>query len=401
MTRYEWAVALRFLRFDRNQTLFILLAITLGVAVQIFLDSLITSLQFSLIDETIGASPHITAEGKAVLITSEDHGGPSSALRGDFTAPAEPVDNWLNKQLQLEAEPDLLNVLPVLEAPGFLERGGVQRNILLRGVELAPASRLYHLSERLSGGVLQVSGREILLGAQLAEDLSLGVGDTARLVLPGRGPSQWTVTGIVDFKAKGLNSSWIFADLAAVQSAAGTPDIITRFEAQTPDVYSADRTSDTLNRRYGSLKFGNWKADNAQLLIALQSQSSSSSTIQAFVLLSILMGISSVLGISVAQKNREIGILKAMGATAQSARWIFLIQGLVLGLAGAVAGCAAGWLLIQGFSRLGGGLSFTIVLSPGLIPRMLLITTLAGMISAWIPSNRSARLNPIEVIRNG
>lgn len=97
------------------------------------------------------------------------------------------------------------------------------------------------------------------------------------------------------------------------------------------DVYTAQALSEKLARRHGALRFTSWQEANAQLLSALRSQSSSSATIQVFVLLSILMGISSVLGISVAQKNREIGILKAMGATSFSTRSIFLIQGLVLG----------------------------------------------------------------------
>ncbi len=401
MIPYEWRVALRFLRFDRNQTLFILGAIAVGVSVQIFLDSLITSLQANLVNETIGRAAHITAVGRPTAARPEPLDTPKGTVSADFTADGEPVAEWLTLESALAGEPELINLVPVLETPGTLERGGLRRSVLLRGLRPQPAEALYQLSEGLLAGAATVSGREVLLGAGLAADFDLGVGDSARLVLPGLGEGFWTVAGIVDFGGAPLNDSWVLADLGAVQSALGSPDSITRFEAQVRDVYGAQALSERLARRYGTLRFTSWQEANAQLLSALRSQSSSSATIQVFVLLSILMGISSVLGISVAQKNREIGILKAMGATSFSTRSIFLIQGLVLGGIGAGAGTLGGWLLIQAFARFAPALSFTIALTPGILPRMLLITTAAGVISAWIPSNRSAALNPIEVIRNG
>jgi len=401
MIPYEWRVALRFLRFDRNQTLFILGAIAVGVSVQIFLDSLITSLQANLVNETIGRAAHITAVGRPAAALPEPLETPKGSVFADFTADGEPVAEWLTLESALAGEPELINLVPVLEAPGTLERGGLRRSVLLRGLRLQPAEALYQLSAGLSAGSAAVSGREVLIGAGLAADFDLGVGDSARLVLPDQGESFWTVAGIVDFGGAPLNDSWVLADLGAVQSALGSPDSITRFEAQVRDVYTAQALSEKLARRYASLRFTSWQEANAQLLSALRSQSSSSATIQVFVLLSILMGISSVLGISVAQKNREIGILKAMGATSFSTRSIFLIQGLVLGGLGAGAGALGGWLLIQAFARFAPALSFTIALTPGILPRMLLITTTAGVASAWIPSNRSAALNPIEVIRNG
>lgn len=401
MIPYEWRVALRFLRFDRNQTLFILGAIAVGVSVQIFLDSLITSLQANLVNETIGRAAHITAVGRPAAALPEPLETPKGSVFADFTADGKPVSEWLTLESALAGEPGLINLVPVLEAPGTLERGGLRRSVLLRGLRLQPAEALYQLSAGLSAGTAAVSGREVLIGAGLAADFDLGVGDSARLVLPDQGESFWTVAGVVDFGGAPLNDSWVLADLAAVQSALGSPDSITRFEAQVRDVYTAQALSEKLARRHGALRFTSWQEANAQLLSALRSQSSSSATIQVFVLLSILMGISSVLGISVAQKNREIGILKAMGATSFSTRSIFLIQGLVLGGLGAGAGALGGWLLIQAFARFAPALSFTIALTPGILPRMLLITTTAGVVSAWIPSNRSAALNPIEVIRNG
>lgn len=404
MNRFEWTIALRFLKHDRNQTLFILMAITLGVTVLIFLESLIVSLQLSLIDDTIGASPHIVAEGKGRIAEPLPDPTAKGSILGDFRRPTEPVDSWLALNESLGEEEGLINLTAVLESPALIERGQTSQNLIFRGVQLDGAGRLYHLDERLLTGASRVSGRNVIIGAGLAKNFDLAPGDSIRVSFPGKASGQWSVAGVVDYQAKGLNDSWVIADIAALQSFLGLQDTVTRFEAQVTDINTADVLAKDLNKRFEDLAFRSWKEDNAQLLTALRSQSSSTSTISAFVLLSILMGISSVLGISVAQKNREIGILKAMGATSISSRSIFLIQGLVLGFGGAIAGAAGGRLLIAGFTQLtkgSGGLSFAITVPPDLIPRMVIIVTVCGLISAWIPSNKSATLNPIEVIRNG
>ncbi len=90
------------------------------------------------------------------------------------------------------------------------------------------------------------------------------------------------------------------------------------------------------------LKVTEWQAQNADLLSALKSQSSSSYMIQFFVLVAVALGIASTLAISAVQKTRQIGILKAMGMKDRQAGRIFLWQALILGVRGAAVGVVAG-----------------------------------------------------------
>jgi lipoprotein-releasing system permease protein len=116
-------------------------------------------------------------------------------------------------------------------------------------------------------------------------------------------------------------------------------------------------------------------------------------------MIAVALGIASTLAISAVQKNRQIGILKAMGMTDGAAGRIFLVQAAILGVAGVVVGIAFGYLLIWGFSF--APVEFSVSPSPSLIVSASVIGVLVALLSSIIPSRSTSRLDPIEVIQNG
>ena len=193
-------------------------------------------------------------------------------------------------------------------------------------------------------------------------------------------------------------------DLSRAQRIYGLNGYISNIEIQMNEPFDADILAPRLTALYPEIDASDWKAENAQLLTGLNSQSSSSLTIQAFVLVAIALGISSVLAVSVVQKSKQIGILKAMGATSNSASSIFLIQGGVLGFIGGIFGILIGYLLIQGFiigTTTASGPIFNIVVKRDNLVLVVFISTMAGLISSFVPARKSSSLNPMEVIRNG
>jgi len=146
-----------------------------------------------------------------------------------------------------------------------------------------------------------------------------------------------------------------------------------------------------------------WQQANAQLVSALNAQSVSTTLIRGVVLVVVVLGIASVLVVSVVQKRREIGFLRAMGATRAQVLRIFLLQGAIVGALGSTLGVALAVLLIWAFTsfvRGSDGLPlFAITLAPGLALRVAAIATLCGVLAAVAPARRAAALDPAQAIR--
>ena len=148
----------------------------------------------------------------------------------------------------------------------------------------------------------------------------------------------------------------------------------------------------------------NWKEQNQSLLSGLQGQSISSLMIQVFVLVSVVLGIASVLAITVMQKSRQIGILKAMGINNTKASFIFLIEGVILGIFGAIVGIGLGLGLSFAFTTFAVNADGTPVVALyidyGFIAISGCIAVISCIIASLIPAVRSSKLNPIDIIRN-
>jgi lipoprotein-releasing system permease protein len=180
------------------------------------------------------------------------------------------------------------------------------------------------------------------------------------------------------------------------------PGGATRLELTLDDIWSAERIATELAQRL-PYKVESWQQANSSLVSALNAQSVSTGVIRAVVMIVVVLGIASVLVVSVVQKRREIGILRAMGATQGQVLRIFLLQGAIVGALGSALGVLLAVGLVWGFSRLvkgGDGLPlFVISLSPALALQVAGVATLCGVLAAVAPARRAARLDPAQAIR--
>jgi len=395
-------MALRFMASGKSQTIFIIVGIAVGVAVQIFLGSLINSLQDSLVDETIGNSSHITIRNieDTVSLAISQTTGEDLVFRGNQPLFQKNLDNWALLVEEIAKEESVTAISPTLQGTALVKSSGRDRSVQIKGVVLEDADRIYDISSRMVLGLPVAEGNTILIGTTLAQDLSLTEGDSLNVLLPNGSSVRLIIGGIYDLQNEAANGSLLFMDLRRAQKLFNTGDTVSSIETQITDPFEADVIASQWKQSLGNVKVEEWMELNQQLLSALSSQSSSSYTIQFFVILSITLGIASVLAVSVIQKSKEIGILKAMGATKKTASQIFILQGFLLGMAGSIAGIGLGILLLTGFNS-AEGLSFSITYEWRNILLLAVIATSAGAIASVIPARRSANLNPMEAIKNG
>ncbi len=378
-------IAWRFLTSSKSQTILIILGIAIGVSVQVFIGSLIAGLQQSLLDTAIGRSSQITI---------------SAAERGDRIADYETIIEEIKA-----AEPEITAISAVADSSGFIIADDSTFPILMRGFQFDAAEGIYKINEAVIEGSLP-SGNEILLGKEFFEEASLKLGDEVTLQTPWGQTREVTISGIFDLGVSNLNKNWALAETSLVQDVFDFGDEVTAIESQVADVFTADVISDRIALTLPStLKVENWKVLNASLLSGLNGQSISSLMIQVFVLVSVILGIASVLAISVSQKSRQLGILKAMGIRDRVASLIFLLQGFILGIFGAIVGVGFGLGLSYAFTKFAVNPDGTPVIELFIDPQFIIISALIALLSATlaalIPARSSSRLSPIEVIRNG
>lgn len=406
---FERRLALRFLREGRMQTLLIIVGVAAGVAVVAYISALITGLQANTLDKTLGAQAHVT------LQSLEDEVRAVAPAASGVTAPAptqmrqvqpraqrpRTLANWPALLRLLEAEPAVAAVSPTVSGAGLARRGEASRAIAILGVELERHDRIVRLREKVVAGAPRLGPGEAMVGRELADDLGVRVGDRVLLVT-GDLTESVRVTALLDLGVRDLNRRSVYVPLRTGQSLVGLPGGVTHVDMTLHDVWAAREVAASLARQL-PYQVESWQQANAQLVSALNAQSVSTTIIRGVVMVVVVLGIASVLVVSVVQKRREIGILRAIGATRGQMMRVFLLQGAVVGAIGSALGIALAVALIWAFTRFVKGSDglplFAITLAPALALRIAALATVCGVVAAVAPARRAAALDPAQAIR--
>ncbi|MBP7493830.1 MAG: ABC transporter permease [Rhodoferax sp.] len=401
---FELRVALRFLREGRMQTVLIIVGVAAGVAVIAYISALINGLQANTLAKTLGAQAHITVKAPDDLVLPAALVPAGTMVLSETQPRAQrlrSVVNWQAVVPLLETLPEVAGVSPMVSGAGLALRGEAVQSIALLGVDLDRYDRVVGLRGKVVSGVARLEPGESILGRELAKDLGVRVGDRLT-VQTGLRSEILRVTALVDLGVKDLNRRTVIVPLRAAQNLLALPGGATSLDVTLRDVWVAQTLAGQWRAQY-PYKIESWQESNAQLVSALNAQSVSTSIIRGVVLAVVVLGIASVLVVSVVQKQREIGILRAMGATRGQVLRLFLIQGAVVGAIGSIVGLLLAVALIFLFTRfvLGSdGLPlFNISLPPSTALQVALVATVCGVLAAIAPARRAARLDPAQAIR--
>lgn len=403
---FEWVLALRFLREGRMQTALIMAGTTVGVAVIIFITALVNGLQVSLATRTLSTQAHVT-------VRAPDE-APTPVLdraRRAVAAHVEPrvqrlrsIDQWERVFRELPTQAHVVDISPIATGSGFAFRGNASKSVAIMGVMPERYDRIVKVADKLTAGQYRIGPGEALIGIELAKDLGAAVGDRVRVQSSENRADVFRVTGLFDLGVKDLNRRWVIMPLRSGQSLLNLPGGVTHIDLTVDDIFVAEEVAGRIASQTG-LTAESWMAVNTQLLTAFKNQTMTTRTVRVFLILIVALGIASVLVVSVVQKQREIGILRAMGASPRRIMRVFLIQGGIVGGTGAVLGAglasvmvyAASFALRQedGSPLLSGGID------PSYYLTAALVAVFTGLLAAVAPARRAARMDPVEAIRYG
>jgi lipoprotein-releasing system permease protein len=416
---FELLLALRYLRPKRTFvsviTLISVLGVTLGVAVLIIVISVMSGFDLELREKILGFNPHLRIMEHSRTI--HDY---QALMRLVSSNPGvRAVAPYVLGRVLLETEPE--NGQSKFEAP------------ILRGMEPGLESNVSNLSNSIVQGKFDVKDRGLLVGAEFAASMGLQVGDRVSIYSPEelkkmketRGkegqqailPDTYEVRGIFDVGYFEYNAQFIITSLRDAQELYVLDTSVHGLWVMLHDAYQAPVVQRELEKQLGpNFQISSWMDENASILGALLVEKNVMFYLLFFIMIVAALCILSALITFVVQKTREIGMLKALGATDWQVSGLFLSQSGFVGVVGVVAGFGLGMLALAyrneflhfmnratGFELFPAKIYGFSELPSMIVPRdillicgsALVICLLGGVIPAW----RAGRLKPVEALR--
>ena len=404
---FEWLVALRYLRSPnrpavlRIVTLLAIVGVAAGVTTLVIALSMNTGFRQAIRDRLLSVTAHINL--KPI--------GPNG------------IPGYRDLITRLSATPGVRSIEPAIYATVLLSAGGHARGIVLKGVdpqlELKASEALHQIESGAANFAPDPDGiPSIVVGYMLANDLEISAGDYITLTSPqgnltplGMMPRsrRFRVTGIFNSGFYDYDANWGFVNLASAQSLSGIGDVVSLLEFRVTRMDDASAIADDLLKRAGpGFTTSTWMDENRALFRALSLEKLVTALFIGLITFVAGLNILVVLTMTVTDRARDIAVLMAMGARRQQIRKVFILQGLVVSIAGTVLG------LLLGYSFAGIANKWRLIhLNPEVyaIPYVPFHTNAADAI--WIaaaalaisiaatilPAQSAARILPVEILR--
>jgi lipoprotein-releasing system permease protein len=401
---FEWIAAIRFLLDGKLQTLFIIVGISIGVGVIVFMSAMLTGLQANFIKRILTSQAQIQILPPDQLARRQRTGS-NDIEDAIIQRPSQrlvSIDQWQSIAKQLETMPEIAVVAPTATGSALAKRGDASRAITLTGVEPDSYFKVVRVPDYIVQGQPRLLSDDIIIGIELAKNLGASLGDKLNITSSNGGSRILTIVGLLDFGNKGANARITFVSLRTAQSLLGMIGGVATLDLTLKDIYAAEVLARQIQSSNDVIA-DSWIKTNAEFFTAINAQNLTNMVIRIFVGLSVAFGIAAVLVVSVIQRSRDIGILRAMGCSRGKVLRLFLIQGGVLGFFGSLIGSAIGAFALVWWHaaarQTDGSELFPLVMEAQLFIWTAVLATLTGLIAAMAPALRAAKLDPVVAIR--
>jgi lipoprotein-releasing system permease protein len=424
---FSFFLALRYLKPKRTSvsiiTLISMLGVMLGVTVLIVVISVMTGFDRELRRKVIDWDAHI-------LVTSED------VLR-----------DWRDLTVKIRNTPGVVGTAPYVQGPVIVEFQNQRLAPMIRAIDPVEEEKVVQLKNFIKEGSLDLDGESAVLGVRLAERLKIKVGDKLTVYSPGnldaildgikklensKGdeerqaidklrevvlPKELTVTGLFETGHHQHDSEFLLVALYVGQELYGLGDSLHGITVKTVDPYGADRVKRDIEKFLEPPQFAQtWIDMNRPFFEAVRLERSVMFFLLFFIVVVAAFGIMNTLITVTVQKTRDIGIMKAIGANIWQIVWVFLGQGVVVGIFGTLTGLGLGMTLVRYRNEFSHWLSNTLhipvfpkevyqfsEIPAEVVPRDVAIICLSAFVICWIfaliPAYRAARLDPVKALR--
>jgi putative ABC transport system permease protein len=403
-----------------------LLSITQGLQATIT-----TQLQKGLSTNTLIVTPGQSALGQATSGSSGGVGGAGSGGRG-FNLGGSGTGNsgfnlYVNYTQQIDAlSPDIVGSFAAIQRSGYVDAGGVNSSVTIYGVDFSQYAQQYSKTFVAASGTIPLSptDNETVVGTLINDPgqngtLLFGAGDNIGIIwtngttLPLVNETYTAQVSAVlqkvgGFGVGGPSDTGVYIPLSQAESFFGTDqcDMII-VQLKSSDNATVTNVSDAITNYFG----GQVSVISATAVLSLLS--TVFGTIQLFLggiaaisLLVAGIAIMNIMIVSLIERTREIGILKALGMKSRTVLTIFLGESVIIGVIGAFVGIALGWVLANVTARLlasgafgGNGFRVTPLLTPEVFLGALGFGVGVSVIFALYPAWRASKLKPVEALR--
>lgn len=396
-------VAWRYLFSNVWQSLLLVAGVALGVTAYVFITALVQGLAIRLTEDVTANSAHIVLEPPTDFARTLTEPGVETATAVQVsTIQRRQIRTWKSAMEIVARQQGVSAISPQINGNGFLVKGEAVAPVAVTALEPETLDAMYNIGEKIISGDPGLGGEGILIGAALAESLGLSAGQPV-LFRADRGSERLlTIRGIFRTGLQSLDERVAFMSMQTARPLFALPDGITSIEMKLTDPAGARRLAAFLQEATG-LKATPWQARNESLDEALLAQARTGIMIQAFSLISVLVGIASALMLSANRRRSEIGIMRAFGISGRFVAAVFMVQGLLTGLAGAIAGCVIGyglcvWLAVYARDA-DGAMILPVAPDQGGYVVVLMLTTAGAVLASLLPARGAARLDPLDAIQ--
>ena len=405
---YELFISLRYLKAKRRQAFISVISfisiggVAIGVMALIIVLGVMTGFSDDLRNKILGAKSHLVISRYGAGIT-----------------------NYREIMKEVEKIEGVVSVTPALYNQVMITSSSNTLGPMLKGIEIDSASKVTNLASIIKEGDLNdlkkplPSGLPgILLGKELTMILGVLLGDEMKVISPfgtmtpgGMVPrcKKFELVGIFDSGMYEYDSSLAYISLDNAQRFFNKPDVATGIEVKVEDIYRVRQISKRIEERLGiSYRVRDWMEMHKNLYAALKLEKMAMFVILILIILVASFNIVGTLIMVVNNKNKDIAILKSMGARSLSIMKIFILEGLIIGLIGTTLGVVGGFLLaiLQNtyhIVALPPDVYYISHLFIKITPRDLILVTVSAisisLLATIYPSWQASRLDPAETLR--